>query len=309
MKKKKLAIIGISFLLAAAPVASFARVPSYSSSDDHDDSSSSNDSSSTTNNTGVTSQTITAGAGQSQTTQPAANAQAQANAQAVANAQPSQSVTVTVGGTSVESTVVGPGAASVTGNTVVEPKAAVTVATPNGGVAVVASSAINAAGVSRALLAEPTVGATVQTVTVTTAEGTTVTRQAVVYADGTQVLQRTGTDELTGFAAAIAAAEQAINAGTQSVAAAYNSQVADVDLNQYAQVGAAVAYEVIPAAGATAARTQVEKVDLPAGSQVVVLVTDANGNVSHSIQTVGANGIIQYEIPGANCIVRLMAQK
>lgn len=321
MRKSKIAAAALAAVLAAAPVMSYAAVPSYTyDDDDHDSGSSSSSSSSATENQGNSSSVITAGAGQTvadvqnnagqQTTTPQTNAgpataDTQANANVASQAQTSQQVTVSVGGAQVESVVVGAG--TVTGSTVVEAQTTTTVSTDNGGAAVVVSSAISTTGDTRTLLAEITAGATVQEVAVAAPDGTQTTRKAVVYADGTQVVQKAGADELAGFTQPVLAAEQAINSGTQTVAAAYNAQVADVDLNQYHQVGTAVVYEVKP--GAAAGVVQTEKTSLPAGTQVVVLVTDANGNVYHAVQTVGANGIVQYQLPGANCIVRLLTPK
>ena len=131
------------------------------------------------------------------------------------------------------------------------------------------------------------------------------TRNVVVYQDGTQVSQKSGAEELTGFAPEVVAAEQAIQNGTMDIAAAYSGRVS-LNLPQYVQVGSAVTYEVVPGVNGPAVQTQMEQTSLTPGQQLVVMITDAAGNVTVSEAIVGENGVIQYQIPGASCIVRLL---
>ena len=51
-----------------------------------------------------------------------------------------------------------------------------------------------------------------------------------------------------------------------------------------------------------------EQTSFAPGQEVAALITDANGNVTAVTIIVGANGIIQYQIPGVNCIVRFMCK-
>ena len=97
--------------------------------------------------------------------------------------------------------------------------------------------------------------------------------------------------ELEGFAQTVIATEQAIQTGSQTLAAAYNDKV-EIDLNQYQQVGAAVAYEVIAGVNGTVSQTQVEQTSFAPGQEVKALITDAAGNVSAVTVVVGENGVV-----------------
>lgn len=55
-------------------------------------------------------------------------------------------------------------------------------------------------------------------------------------------------------------------------------------------------------------QVQMEQTSFAPGQEVAALITDANGNVTAVTIIVGANGIIQYQIPGVNCIVRFMCK-
>ena len=136
--------------------------------------------------------------------------------------------------------------------------------------------------------------------------GAEVSQNVVVYTDGAQVAQQSGSSELNGFAENVIHAEQQINNGSITVAQAYNEAVS-VDLNSYEQVGAAVTYSVTAAVAGS--YTQMEQTSFAAGQEVVALVTDAAGNVTAATVVVGVNGIIQYSIPGNSCVVRFMVKK
>ena len=101
--------------------------------------------------------------------------------------------------------------------------------------------------------------------------------------------------------------DRAIQSGTQTLAAAYNDKVS-IDLQQYKQVGAAVTYAVTSGINGAVPQVQMEQTSFAPGQEVAALITDANGNVTAVTIIVGANGIIQYQIPGVNCIVRFMCK-
>ena len=222
----------------------------------------------------------------------------------ISTAAAGESVVVSVGQTSVSSVVTQSAAGSVTGNTIVEAAGAPAVSMADGQSAQVATIAVGADGSTRSLLAANTQGTVIQQ-TVSEVGGVTVTRNVVVYQDGTQVSQKSGAEELTGFAPEVVAAEQAIQNGTMDIAAAYSGKVS-LNLPQYVQVGSAVTYEVVPGVNGPAVQTQMEQTSLTPGQQLVVMITDAAGNVTVSEAIVGENGVIQYQIPGASCIVRLL---
>ena len=222
----------------------------------------------------------------------------------ISTAAAGESVVVSVGQTSVSSVVTQSAAGSVTGNTIVEAAGAPAVSMADGQSAQVATIAVGADGSTRSLLAANTQGTVIQQ-TVSEVGGVTVTRNVVVYQDGTQVSQKSGAEELMGFAPEVVAAEQAIQNGTMDIAAAYSGRVS-LNLPQYVQVGSAVTYEVVPGANGPAVQTQMEQTSLTPGQQLVVMITDAAGNVTVSEAIVGENGVIQYQIPGASCIVRLL---
>ena len=222
----------------------------------------------------------------------------------ISTAAAGESVVVSVGQTSVSSVVTQSAAGSVTGNTIVEAAGAPAVSMADGQSAQVATIAVGADGSTRSLLAANTQGTVIQQ-TVSEVGGVTVTRNVVVYQDGTQVSQKSGAEELTGFAPEVVAAEQAIQNGTMDIAAAYSGKVS-LNLPQYVQVGSAVTYEVVPGVNGSAVQTQMEQTSLTPGQQLVVMITDAAGNVTVSEAIVGENGVIQYQIPGASCIVRLL---
>lgn len=79
-----------------------------------------------------------------------------------------------------------------------------------------------------------------------------------------------------------------------------------MDLNQYVQVGSAVISAVAPGVNGSVAKTQLEQANFVAGQEIMAMITDANGNVSVAEIAVGANEVVQYQIPGVNCIVRFM---
>lgn len=222
----------------------------------------------------------------------------------ISTAAAGESVVVSVGQTSVSSVVTQSAAGSVTGNTIVEAAGTPAVSMADGQSAQVATIAVGADGSTRSLLAANTQGTVIQQ-TVSEVGGVTVTRNVVVYQDGTQVSQKSGAEELMGFAPEVVAAEQAIQNGTMDIAAAYSGRVS-LNLPQYVQVGSAVTYEVVPGANGPAVQTQMEQTSLTPGQQLVVMITDAAGNVTVSEAIVGENGVIQYQIPGASCIVRLL---
>ena len=226
------------------------------------------------------------------------------NASQVSSAAVGENVTVSVGQTSVSSVVTQDSAGSVTGNTIVNAADVPSVTITEGQSAQVATIAVDADGSARSLLASDVQGTVVRQVT-KEIQGVTVTQNVVEYADGTQIAQKSGTGELSGFAQDIVAAEQAIQAGTIDIASAYSGRTG-LDLSRYEQVGSAVTYEITPGVNGAVARTQMEQTSLTPGQQVVVMVTDAAGNVTVSDIIVGENGVIQYQIPGLNCIVRLL---
>ncbi|KJJ69104.1 InlB B-repeat-containing protein [Clostridium sp. FS41] len=217
-----------------------------------------------------------------------------------------QTVTVQTGESTVAASAVQTAAGSISGNTIVSTAEPVTVPVAGGQTAVVATIAVGMDGSSRTLLASQVQGAAVQQKTVTI-QGTEVTQNVVVYADGTQVSQKSGTAELEGFDTAVVLAEQAIQSGVQSVAAVYNDKV-DIDLHQYQQVGAAVTYEVVAGTNGAVSQTQMEQTSFAPGQEIAALITDANGGVTAITIVVGENGIIQYQIPGVNCVVRFMSK-
>ena len=51
-----------------------------------------------------------------------------------------------------------------------------------------------------------------------------------------------------------------------------------------------------------------EQTSFAPGQEVAALITDANGGVTAITIVVGENGIIQYQIPGVNCVVRFMSK-
>lgn len=299
--------------------------------DDDDDSSSSSDSGSGSDSSSgggstggdssadiTESNTISAGSGMTTAgtaataTGPAAEAAEKtaqenvSNAQAVTTATVNQNVAIQVAGTAVSATVSQTTAGSVNGNTITSAAANTTVSIAEGQVASVATTAIGADGSARSLLASSIQGATIQQTTVAV-QGVAAAQNVVVYADGTQVSQQSGETELSGFHETVVTAEKAIQSGVQTVAQTYNDKVS-IDLNQYSQVGAAVTYAVVAGTNGQEAKTQMEQTNFVAGQEIVALVTDMNGNVSASTIVVGANGIVQYQIPGVNCIVRFMSK-
>lgn len=229
----------------------------------------------------------------------------QANAAAVTAAAVNQTVSIQAAGVVIEGTVAQTAAGSVNGNTITSSVSNTVVAVAEGQNAAVVSTAVSAAGAARSLLAAEALGATVQQTTVVV-DGVEVKQNVLVYADGAQISQKSGADELAGFTAAIVSAEQQISSGAITVAQAYNAAVA-VDLNSYEQVGAAVTYAVT--AAASGSYVQMEQTNFAAGQELLALITDASGNVIAAPVVVGANGIVQYAIPGANCVVRFMAKK
>lgn len=164
--------------------------------------------------------------------------------------------------------------------------------------------AVAADGSARSLLAS-TVQGTVVTQVTQVADGAATAQNVVVYADGAMVSQQSGAAELSGFAEAVVVTEKAIQSGAQTVAQTYNDKVS-VDLNQYVQVGSAVTYAVTQGTSGATAKTQLEQTNFVTGQEIVALITDAGGNVTVSTIVVGANGVVQYQIPGVNCIVRFM---
>lgn len=82
----------------------------------------------------------------------------------------------------------------------------------------------------------------------------------------------------------------------------------DIDLHQYQQVGAAVTYEVVAGTNGAVSQTQMEQTSFAPGQEIAALITDANGGVTAITIVVGENGIIQYQIPGVNCVVRFMSK-
>ena len=231
------------------------------------------------------------------------NANSNASASPVTSAKEGDNITVSTGQTSIEATVTQSTAGSVTGNTIVSTTAPAAVVVAEGHTAEVATIAVGADGSTRSLLASAVQGAVVTQTTVTV-QGTTVSQKVVVYADGTQVSQKSGTTELEGFAEAVVSAEKAIQSGS-NIAAVYNDKV-ELDLQQYVQVGAAVTYGVTAGTNGAAPQVQMEQTSFAAGQELVALITDANGNVVTTPIVVGANGVVQYQIPGVNCIVRFL---
>ena len=49
-----------------------------------------------------------------------------------------------------------------------------------------------------------------------------------------------------------------------------------------------------------------EQASFERGQELIVLVIDANGNVTATPVIVGAGGVIQYKISMSNCIVRFL---
>ena len=243
-----------------------------------------------------------AGAGQTTT---AADTESAERAAAVTGAAEGSSVTIPAGQTAVSAVVSQTSAGSISGNTIVSAAAGSTVVLSESETAQMATIAVGTDGSARALLASAVQGTTVSQITVATAQGTAVQQNVVLCADGTQIAQKSGAAELVGFDATAAAAETAIQNGTLTLAAAYQAKTT-LDLSQYVQSGAAVTYEVTAGANGPAAQTLMEQTSFAAGQQLLVLITDAAGNVTVTPVTVGANGIIQYPIPGISCIVRLL---
>ena len=228
-----------------------------------------------------------------------------ARAAAVAEAPEGTSVTISTGQSTVTSVVAQTASGSVNGNTIVTAAADAVVSLSETQTAQIATIAVGGDGSVRSLLASATQGMTIAQTSVSTAQGTTVAQNAVLYADGTQIIQKSGAAELTGFSAAVTAAETAIQNGTSTLAAAYQANTA-IDLSQYVQAGTAVTYQVTAGTNGPAAQTVMEQTEFTAGQQILVLITDAAGNVTAAPVIVGANGIIQYQIPGVSCIVRLL---
>ena len=238
-------------------------------------------------------------------TNAAINAESAARAAAVAEAPEGTSVTISTGQSTVTSVVAQTASGSVNGNTIVTAAADAVVSLSETQTAQIATIAVGGDGSVRSLLASATQGMTIAQTSVSTAQGTTVAQNAVLYADGTQIIQKSGAAELTGFSAAVTAAETAIQNGTSTLAAAYQANTA-IDLSQYVQAGTAVTYQVTAGTNGPAAQTVMEQTEFTAGQQILVLITDAAGNVTAAPVIVGANGIIQYQIPGVSCIVRLL---
>ena len=217
-----------------------------------------------------------------------------------------QKVTLQTGETTVSAATTQTAEGSVSGNTIVSTTETASVTVAEGQVANVATVAVSSDGSARALLASQLLGAAVQQQTITV-QGVAVTQNVVVYADGTQVTQKSGAAELEGFTEAVTSTEKAIQSGSQTLAAAYNDKVS-IDLQQYKQVGAAVTYAVISGINGAVPQVQMEQTSFAPGQEVAALITDVNGNVTAVTIIVGPNGIIQYQIPGVNCIVRLMSR-
>ncbi len=215
-------------------------------------------------------------------------------------------VTVQAGGTVVSATAAQTSEGSVSGNTIISTTETAAIPLSDGQTAAIATIAVGADGSARTLLAAPVQGATVQQTTIVV-RGVEVTQNVVVYADGTQVAQKSGAAELDGFADTVVSAEAAIQSGNRTVAEAYNDKV-DINLQQYRQVGAAVAYEVTAGVNGAVPQVQMEQTSFAPGLEIAALITDANGNVTAVTIVVGENGIIQYQIPGVNCIVRFMSK-
>ena len=234
-----------------------------------------------------------------------ASSAAVSNQQQVTSAAAGQSVTVSAGGSSVSSVVAQSAAGSVTGNTIVTAAAAPAVTVSEGHSAQVVTIAVGADGSTRSLLASDLQGSVIQQTAAVQTQGPAAVQNVVVYADGTQVSQKSGTDELSGFVQEVVAAEQAIQNGTMDIAAAYSGKTS-LNLPQYVQVGAAVTYAVTPGANGPALQNQMEQTNLTEGQRIVVMITDAAGNVTVSDVVVGVNGVVQYQIPGSNCIVRFL---
>ena len=234
-----------------------------------------------------------------------AAAESAERAAAVTGAAEGSSVTIPAGQTAVSAVVSQTSAGSISGNTIVSAAAGSAVVLSESETAQMATIAVGTDGSARALLASAVQGTTVSQITVATAQGTAVQQNVVLCADGTQIAQKSGAAELVGFDATAAAAETAIQNGTLTLAAAYQAKTT-LDLSQYVQSGAAVTYEVTAGANGPAAQTLMEQTSFAAGQQLLVLITDAAGNVTVTPVTVGANGIIQYPIPGISCIVRLL---
>lgn len=213
-------------------------------------------------------------------------------------------VTVQAGETVVSAAAAQTSEGSVSGNTIISTAETAAVPLSDGQAATIATIAVSADGSARTLLAVPVQGATVQQKTLVV-QGAAVTQNVVVYADGTQVAQKSGAAELEGFTESVVSVETAIKNGSQTVAAAYSDK-AGADLRQYQQIGAAVTYEVTAGVNGAVPQVQTEQTNLAPGQEIAALITDASGNVAFVTVVVGANGIIQYQIPGANCIVRFM---
>lgn len=274
-------------------------------SDDSDDSysgSGSSSGSSTNTNTGANANTNT-----NTNTNTNANTNAGSASPVSVSVGADQSVTVQHGEVTVSADLTLTSAGSLNNNTIVSVKETAEVTLAEGQKAEIATIAVGADGSTRSLLASQVQGATVQQTTITV-QGVAVTQNAVVYADGTKVAQKSGAVELEGFAETVISTEQAIQSGAQTIAAAYNDKV-EIDLNQYQQVGAAVAYEVVPGVNGTVPQTQVEQTSFTPGQEVKALITDAAGNVTAVTVVVGDKGVVQYPIPGVNCIVRFMVPK
>ena len=235
----------------------------------------------------------------------AADGESAERAAAVTGAAEGSNVTIPAGQTAVSAVVSQTSAGSISGNTIVSAAAGSAVVLSESETAQMATIAVGADGSARALLASAVQGTTVSQITVATAQGTTVQQNVVLCADGTRIAQKSGAAELAGFDTAAAAAETAIQNGTLTLAAAYQAKTT-LDLSQYVQAGAAVTYEVTAGTNGPAAQTLMEQTSFAAGQQILVLITDAAGNVTVTPVTVGTNGIIQYPIPGISCIVRLL---
>src|SRR5699024_125158 len=96
---------------------------------------------------------------------------------------------------------------SVNGNTIVTAAADAVVSLSETQTAQIATIAVGGDGSVRSLLASAAQGMTIAQTNISTAQGITVAQNAVLYADGTQIIQKSGAAELTGFSAAVTAAE------------------------------------------------------------------------------------------------------
>lgn len=222
---------------------------------------------------------------------------------AISSAAEGQNVSVSIGQNTVAATVTQKTEGSVNGNTIVSTAVPTSVTVAEGQTASVATIAVGKDGSARSLLAASIQGAEVKQIAVTVGEITTI-QNVVAYADGTQVSQKSGTAEMAGFSENAVAAELAIQSG-KSIAEIYNGKVS-LNLEQYTQVGSAVTYEVVAGANGAVPQTQMEQTSFVAGQSLVALVTDVNGNVTATEIVVGNGGIVQYQIPGSNCIVRFL---